>query len=89
NNINELYNTLYVVNLKFAADSEQKWASLSSSIDKNGRALEELRDIISPLVHKCSENVKKVSLPVIKDTVIHLKPTTLQKELLTRILENP
>ncbi|KAG5592708.1 hypothetical protein H5410_043222 [Solanum commersonii] len=49
---------------KFAADLEQKWASLSSSIDKNARALEELRDILSPLVHKCSENVKKVSLPV-------------------------
>ncbi|MCE3052174.1 hypothetical protein HAX54_051750 [Datura stramonium] len=34
---------------EFAADSEQKWTSLSSSIDKNGRALEELRDILSPL----------------------------------------
>uniref|UniRef100_M1A8T4 ATP-dependent helicase n=2 Tax=Solanum tuberosum TaxID=4113 RepID=M1A8T4_SOLTU len=67
----------------------QKWASLSSSIDKNARALEELRDIISPLVHKCSENVKKVSLPGIRDTVIHLKPTDLQKELLRRIPENP
>ncbi|MCE5166264.1 hypothetical protein HAX54_016619, partial [Datura stramonium] len=74
---------------KFAAYSEQKWASLSSSIDKNGRALEELRYIISPLVHKCSENVKKVSLPGIRDSVIHLKPTDLQKELLTRIPENP
>ncbi|MCD9638238.1 hypothetical protein HAX54_022087 [Datura stramonium] len=73
---------------KFAADSKQKWASLRSSIDKNGRALEELRDIISPIVHKCSENVKKVSLSGIRDTVIHLKPTALQKEFLTRIPEN-
>ncbi|KAH0733103.1 hypothetical protein KY285_003902 [Solanum tuberosum] len=89
NNIKELYNTLCVVSPKFAADLEQKWASLSSSIDKNARALEELRDIISPLVHKCSENVKKVSLPGIRDTVIHLKPTDLQKELLRRIPENP
>ncbi|KAH0728721.1 hypothetical protein KY284_004586 [Solanum tuberosum] len=89
NNIKELYNTLCVVSPKFAADLEQKWVSLSSSIDKNARALEELRDIISPLVHKCSENVKKVSLPGIRDTVIHLKPTDLQKELLRRIPENP
>ncbi|XP_069150933.1 SNF2 domain-containing protein CLASSY 3-like [Solanum lycopersicum] len=89
NNIKELYNTLCVVSPKFAADLEQKWASLSSSIDKNARALEELRDIISPLVHKCSENVKKVSLPGIRDTVVHLKPTDLQKELLRRIPENP
>ncbi|KAG5572502.1 hypothetical protein H5410_062268 [Solanum commersonii] len=37
---------------KFAADLEQKWGSLNSSTDKNARALEELRDIISPLVHK-------------------------------------
>ena len=89
NNIKELYNTLCVVSPKFAADLEQKWASLSSSIDKNARALEELRDILSPLVHKCSENVKNVSLPGIRDTVIHLKPTELQEELLKRVPENP
>ncbi|KAF3652858.1 putative receptor-like protein 12-like [Capsicum annuum] len=59
NNIKELYNTLCVVSLKFTGDLEQKWASLSISINKDARALEELRDIISPLVHKCSENVKK------------------------------
>ncbi|KAK4737249.1 hypothetical protein R3W88_000946 [Solanum pinnatisectum] len=52
NNIKDLYNTLCIVNPKFAADFKQKWASLSSSIDKNARALEELRDIISPLVHE-------------------------------------
>ncbi|KAH0645779.1 hypothetical protein KY290_034581 [Solanum tuberosum] len=89
NNIKEFYNTLSIVCPKFAADSEQKWASLSSSIDNNPRALEELRDIIAPLVHTCSEDVKKVSLPGLKSTVIHLKPTDLQKELLKRIPENP
>ncbi|MCD7470726.1 hypothetical protein HAX54_010822 [Datura stramonium] len=47
---------------KFAyLNLEQKWASLSSSIDKNVRALEELRDMIAPLVHICSENVKKLT----------------------------
>ncbi|WMV57735.1 hypothetical protein MTR67_051120 [Solanum verrucosum] len=51
-NIKDLYNTLCVVSPKFAADLEQKWGSLNSSTDKNARALEELRDIISPLVHK-------------------------------------
>ncbi|KAF3636589.1 putative transcriptional regulator ATRX -like protein [Capsicum annuum] len=89
NNIKELYNTLFIVSPKFVADSEKKWASLSSSIDKNTRALEELRDIISPFLHKCSENVKRVSLPGIRNTVIHLKPTDLQKDLLKRIPENP
>uniref|UniRef100_M1B5D9 ATP-dependent helicase n=1 Tax=Solanum tuberosum TaxID=4113 RepID=M1B5D9_SOLTU len=52
NNIKDLYNTLCVVSPKFAADFKQKWTSLSSSIDKNARALEEIRDIISPLVHE-------------------------------------
>ncbi|KAG5572511.1 hypothetical protein H5410_062277 [Solanum commersonii] len=52
NNIKDLYNTLCVVGPKFAADFKQKWASVSSSIDKNARALEEIRDIISPLVHE-------------------------------------
>ncbi|CAN4127735.1 unnamed protein product [Withania somnifera] len=89
NNIKELYNTLCVVSPKFAAELEHKWASLSCFVDKNVRALEELRDMIAPLVHKCSENVKKLSLPGIRDTVIHLKPTDLQKELLKRIPENP
>ncbi|CAN4127739.1 unnamed protein product [Withania somnifera] len=89
NNIKELYNTLSVVSPKFPAGLEQKWASLSSSIDKNAQALEELRDIISPLVHKCSENVKKVSLPGIRDIVVHLKPTDLQQELFKGIPENP
>ncbi|PHT58898.1 hypothetical protein CQW23_01261 [Capsicum baccatum] len=88
NNIKELYNTLCVVSPKFAGDMEQKWVSLSSSLEKNARALEELRDIISPLVHSCSKNVKRVSLPGIRDTVVHLKPTYLQKELLKRITEN-
>uniref|UniRef100_A0A3Q7INE4 SNF2 N-terminal domain-containing protein n=1 Tax=Solanum lycopersicum TaxID=4081 RepID=A0A3Q7INE4_SOLLC len=50
--------------------------------------VEELRDILSPLVHKCSKNVKKLGLPGIRDTVIHLKPTELQKELLKRVPEN-
>ncbi|CAN4080798.1 unnamed protein product [Withania somnifera] len=88
NNIKELYNTFCVVSPKFAADLEKKWTSLSSSIDKNAQALVELRNMISPLVHKCSENVKKVSLPGIRDTVIHLKPTGMQKELFKRIPEN-
>ncbi|PHT58900.1 hypothetical protein CQW23_01263 [Capsicum baccatum] len=89
NNIKQLYNTPCVVSPKFAGDMEQKWVSLSSSLEKNARALEELRDIISPLVHSCRENVKRVSLPGIRDSVVHLKPTYLQKELLKRIPENP
>ncbi|KAF3634181.1 putative transcriptional regulator ATRX -like protein [Capsicum annuum] len=64
----------------------KKWAFLSSSLEKNAR---ELQDIISPLVHSCSENVKRVSLLGIRDTVVHVKPTYLQKELLKRIPENP
>uniref|UniRef100_A0A3Q7HLY2 Helicase C-terminal domain-containing protein n=1 Tax=Solanum lycopersicum TaxID=4081 RepID=A0A3Q7HLY2_SOLLC len=89
NNIKELYNTLCVVSPKIASDLEQKWFSLSSSIDKNARELEKLKDIRSPFVHKCSKNVKKVSLPRIRDTIIHLKPTELQNELLKRVPENP
>ena len=89
NNINEIHNTLCVVSPNIAVDLKQKWASLSNSIDKNARAFEDLRDIRSPFVHKCSENIKKVSLPGIRDTIIHLKPTELQKELLRIVPENP
>ncbi|TMW81152.1 hypothetical protein EJD97_011544 [Solanum chilense] len=56
---------------------------------RNAQALQEVRDNLSPLVHKCSENVKKVSLPGIQDTIIHLKPIELHKELLKRVPENP
>ncbi|OIS99802.1 PREDICTED: SNF2 domain-containing protein CLASSY 4 [Nicotiana attenuata] len=89
NNFKELYNTLRVVCPKFAAESEQKWASLSNSIDTNTRALEELRDMIAPLIHICSENVKMKSLPGIRDTLVYLKPTDLQKKLLNMIPEYP
>ena len=85
NNIKEIYNTLCVVSPKIASYLKQKWFSLSSSIDKNARELEKLRFIRSPFVHKCSENVKNVSLPGIRDTIIHLKPTELQNELLKRV----
>ena len=51
--------------------------------------MEEVRDILSPLVHKCSKKLNKVSLPGIQDTIIHLKPTELKKELLKRVPENP
>ncbi|KAG5632481.1 hypothetical protein H5410_004198 [Solanum commersonii] len=76
NNIKELFNTLSIVNPKFAAGSEQ-WASLSKH-----------RDIISPLVHTFNEDIKKVILPAIKNSVIYLEPTDLQ-ELLKRIPKNP
>uniref|UniRef100_A0A3Q7HUA7 Helicase ATP-binding domain-containing protein n=1 Tax=Solanum lycopersicum TaxID=4081 RepID=A0A3Q7HUA7_SOLLC len=66
NNIKEFYNTLSIVCPKFTANSEQKWASPSSSIDNNPRALKELRDIIAPIVHTCTEDVKKGSLPGLK-----------------------
>ena len=66
NNIKEFYNTLSIVCPKFTANSEQKWASPSSSIDNNPRALKELRDIIAPIVHTFTEDVKKGSLPGLK-----------------------
>uniref|UniRef100_A0A3Q7IIT8 Helicase C-terminal domain-containing protein n=1 Tax=Solanum lycopersicum TaxID=4081 RepID=A0A3Q7IIT8_SOLLC len=62
NNINEIHNTLCVVSPNIAVYLKQKWASLSNSIDKNARAFENLRDIRSPFVHKCSENIKKKEL---------------------------
>ncbi|KAH0708913.1 hypothetical protein KY290_010430 [Solanum tuberosum] len=69
NNIKDLYNTLCVVSPKFAADFKQKWASLSSSIDKNARALEE----IGILFHLLSMNS-----PCVVSNLILV--TKLQKE---------
>ncbi|KAG5632484.1 hypothetical protein H5410_004201 [Solanum commersonii] len=39
--------------------TSRTFTTLSISNEKNAQALEELRDIMSPLFHKCSENVKK------------------------------
>uniref|UniRef100_A0A3Q7HQP0 Uncharacterized protein n=1 Tax=Solanum lycopersicum TaxID=4081 RepID=A0A3Q7HQP0_SOLLC len=39
---------------KLGAGPEQKWVSISSSIDKNARALKELRDVTSSVVHTYS-----------------------------------
>uniref|UniRef100_K4CKZ4 SNF2 N-terminal domain-containing protein n=1 Tax=Solanum lycopersicum TaxID=4081 RepID=K4CKZ4_SOLLC len=66
------------------------WKALEKveTVKRNARALEEVRDILSPLVHKCSKKLNKVSLPGIRDTIIHLKPIELQKELLKRVPEN-
>ncbi|KAK4338171.1 hypothetical protein RND71_042658 [Anisodus tanguticus] len=55
---------------------EFMWKNIAGDIN-----LEKLREPF--------ENVKEDSLPGIRDTVIHLKPTDLQKELLKKIPEHP
>ncbi|XP_057487512.1 SNF2 domain-containing protein CLASSY 4-like [Actinidia eriantha] len=59
------------------------WASLTSSIGKDcdGR-LDELKAMIEPFVHVHKGTILKESLPGLRDSVVVLRPTCLQKALI-------
>ncbi|KAL3629977.1 hypothetical protein CASFOL_026289 [Castilleja foliolosa] len=80
NNFDELFNTLCVVNPKFA---REKWKNLTSSIRKDeDHGLKKLRAMLDPFVHVHKGTILKESLPGLMDTLVFLHPTKLQKELL-------
>ncbi|CAK9173334.1 unnamed protein product [Ilex paraguariensis] len=63
-----------------------KWASLTSSIGKNtDEKLKELKAMIEPFVHVYQGTILQENLPGLKDTLIILRPTDLQKSLLEKI----
>lgn len=64
------------------------WASLTNSIDKNSSiAIEKLKSMISPFVHVHKGTILQENLFGLKDTLIILKPTDVQKDLL-EVVEN-
>ncbi|CAI9770456.1 unnamed protein product [Fraxinus pennsylvanica] len=100
NNFEELYNTLYLVNPKFADQitgiyqscrrgrpnknvARGKWTSLTKSIRKTtDGGLMKLRKMIDPLVHVHKGTILQESLPGMRDSLVFLRPTELQKSLL-------
>ncbi|KAL6985862.1 hypothetical protein U1Q18_019235 [Sarracenia purpurea var. burkii] len=96
NNFGELFNTLCLVRPKFAdrfisetkggrksSAARGKWASLTSSIGKKSEdRLEELRAMISPFVHVHKGSILKESLPGLRETLVVLQPTDLQKTMI-------
>lgn len=66
-----------------------RWDSLTSLIDKNGvDAVEKLRAMMDPFVHVHKGNILQESLPGLRDTLILLNPTEIQKKLLPKIPDN-
>lgn len=101
NNFDELYNTICLVRPKFAdgvslwrtksGNIDRKarkghWTSLLSSITKNGDdRLKELKAMINPFVHVHRGTILQESLPGLRDSIVVLKPTCIQKTLVENI----
>lgn len=68
---------------------KERWASLTSLIDKDDyQAAEELRAMMAPFVHVHKGNVLEERLPGLRDTLVVLNPSELQKQLVHQILGN-
>ncbi|XP_062073832.1 SNF2 domain-containing protein CLASSY 4-like [Humulus lupulus] len=98
NNFDELFNTFRLVNPKFRdgdsltmhnsdKEARKEWSSLTKSVEKMDNISEELRSIIDSVVHRHEGNVLD-SLPGLKDSLVILKPSPLQKNLLQVIHES-
>lgn len=100
NNFDELYNTLCLVcpklsdfssgsqlrHLRKRKAAKKRWDRLTSSIGKNKNdKIKELKRIIAPLVHVHNGSVLQERLPGLRSTLVYLKPTSLQKKLLSVI----
>ncbi|KAI3445163.1 hypothetical protein Pfo_001828 [Paulownia fortunei] len=63
--------------------ARKKWATLTSSIGKNtDGGLKKLRDMLDPFVHVHKGTILRESLLGLRDTIVFLHPTELQKTLL-------
>ncbi|GMQ04571.1 hypothetical protein CsSME_00049938 [Camellia sinensis var. sinensis] len=71
--------------LKSSAEARGQWASLTSTIgkdaDDNDR-LNELKTMIKPFVHVHKGSILTESLPGLRDSLVVLQPTLLQKTLI-------
>ncbi|CAA0824552.1 SNF2 domain-containing protein CLASSY 3 [Striga hermonthica] len=78
NNFNELYNTFCLVNPNFV--SRKRKLLVNDWLDSDD--LKKLRLEMEPFVHTYQGSILEKNLPGLKDCLILLKPTDLQKELL-------
>lgn len=68
---------------------KERWESLTSLIDEDDyQAAEELRAMMAPFVHVHKGNVLEERLPGLRDTLVVLNPSELQKLLVHQILGN-
>uniref|UniRef100_A0A2N9IDF5 Helicase C-terminal domain-containing protein n=1 Tax=Fagus sylvatica TaxID=28930 RepID=A0A2N9IDF5_FAGSY len=93
NNFDELYCTLCLARPKFA-DKEGKWVSLTSSITKvtddrlKCEKLKKVRGMIDPFVHVHKGSILQEQLPGLRDSVVKLQPSQLQKSLFQELSDH-
>lgn len=62
-----------------------QWDSITSSIKKSDRKLEELRAMIDPFVHVHKGTILQERLPGLRDALVVLKPTRTQQTFLSKM----
>ena len=93
NNFYELYNTLCLARPVFE-DKEGKWLSLTSSITKvtddrlKYEKLKKVRDMIQPFVHVHKGFILQEKLPGLRDSLVILQPSQLQKSLFEELRDH-
>ncbi|XP_050290380.1 SNF2 domain-containing protein CLASSY 3-like [Quercus robur] len=87
NNFEELYNSLCLARPKFSRE-KGKWDALTSSFTNitnenvKKEKLKRVRDMIDPFVHVHKGSILQEKLPGLRDSLVILHPTQLQKSLL-------
>ncbi|KAI3900407.1 hypothetical protein MKW92_041935 [Papaver armeniacum] len=101
NNFDELYTTLWLVRPKFAdtisnerdkncgALSRGNWVSLTSSIGKSSddQQLEKIQKMMKPFVHIHKGSILQKKLPGLRECVVVLHPSSLQRKFLKKVRE--
>lgn len=101
NNLRELYNTLCVVNPKYADQesntscrasysvARKSWKKLANSNGINRGSAMKLRAMLDPFVHVYKGTILEESLPGLSHTLVFLRPTETQKKLLETACNEP
>ncbi|KAK9076598.1 hypothetical protein SSX86_004932 [Deinandra increscens subsp. villosa] len=67
------------------SSTKDQWDSLTSSVRKGQRNLQELRDLIDPFVHVHKGTILQERLPGLRDALVVLRPTKTQQTLLAKM----
>ncbi|KAL1535124.1 SNF2 domain-containing protein CLASSY 4-like [Salvia divinorum] len=88
NSLRELFNTLCIVNPKFADQGNSvrgpRWKNLVNSSDISSGTMLRMRDVLEPYVHVYKGTVLEEKLPGLRHTLVFLHPTKSQQPLLER-----
>ncbi|GFP84933.1 snf2 domain-containing protein classy 3 [Phtheirospermum japonicum] len=87
NNCVELLNTLCLVNPRFSSQTASSSGRKRKSSNSGDFKLKKLRSMIEPFVHINKGGILEKTLPGMRDFLILLKPTDLQKKLLQKNIE--